>query len=347
MTRGRTRNRRGRQTRQPLPAVPRARPLLKTTDEGDPIKIDSSIVQSDRNRWIDRWIDPFLAANRPFLQRLGLSTEVHSQGGVHILLRPSGRIGAVPLVAPATRRVVAGVLVEPRFRWSGLGRVLSAVNFSVAPNLGSGPLVPGSGREIPAWLLAGPVIRRLEQLLVTRKPTFTPRREDRASPRGRIDWGTWSRRQVPAGRWTTLPCEFTDLGDDPDLMAAVRWTLMRLGDDLFVMRDSIPARRLAERVRALLASVGDGHRRRPSSTVAPTFDPVVHEALEAMSWVADGRGLGGQHALDGLPWDLAVADVWEAWVRAFTADLAPVVGLRPPLTMPYGVRCAGRDVSPR
>ena len=34
--------------------------------------------------------------------------------------------------------------------------------------------------------------------------------------------------------------------------------------------------------------------------------------------------------LDGLAWDLVVADVWEAWVRSFARDLAPRIGLVSP-----------------
>jgi hypothetical protein len=168
-----------------------------------------------------------------------------------MLLRPSGRIGAVPLVAPASRKVAAGVLVSPRFRWSALGEVLSGVAFSVAPTLGGGALVPGSAREVPSWLIAGPVVRRLETLVARRRDTFIPRTENRATPRGRVDWGAWAQRQVPVGRWTSLPCEFSDLADDPDLMAAVRWTLARLVDDLSPHAASIPGRLLSERARAL------------------------------------------------------------------------------------------------
>ncbi len=323
MARGRTARGRARNVRT---RVPDARPLLQTTDEGAPIRITSDIVQAQG----DRWIDPFMAANRPALQRLGLTPEVHSSGGLHMLLRPSGRIGAIPLVAPASRRVAAGILVTPRFRWSALGEVLSGVSFSVAPTLGGGALVPGSAREVPSWLIAGPVVRRLEALLARRRSTFMPRTENRATPRGRVNWGAWARRQVPVGQWTSLPCEFSDLADDPDLMAAVRWTLLRLVDDLSPHATSIPGRLLTERVRALQHGIGEGPHRRPSNAIAPAFDASVADALEAMGWVADERGLGGARALDGLAWDLEVADVWEAWVRSFASALAPQLGLRQP-----------------
>lgn len=247
-----------------------------------------------------------------------------------MLLRPSRRIGAVPLVAPATRRVVAGILVSPRFRWTALGDVLSAVGFAVAPTLGGGALVPGSAREVPSWLIAGPVIRRLEEFLARRRVTFIPRREERSTPRGRIDWGDWARRQVPVGAWTSLPCEFTDLADDPDLMAAVRWTLARVADDLRPHATIGVGRQLTERVHAMEADIGEGPRRRPATPVATVLEPYVANALEAMGWVADERGLGGARALDGLAWDLEVSAVWEAWVRAFSGLLAPQLGLRPP-----------------
>ena len=323
MARGRTARGRARSARTQVPA---ARPLLRTTDEGDPIRIDGDLVQAQG----DRWVDPFLVANRPALQRLGLTSEVHSSGGLHMLLRPSGRIGAVPLVAPASRKVTAGVLVSPRFRWSALGEVLSGVAFSVAPTLGGGALVPGSAREVPSWLIAGPVVRRLETLVARRRSMFIARTETRATPRGRVDWGAWAQRQVPVGRWTSLPCEFSDLADDPDLMAAVRWTLARLVDDLSPHAASIPGRLLRERARALQHEIGEGPLRRPSTTIAPAFDAFLADAFEAMGWVADERGLGGARALDGLAWDLEVADVWEAWVRGFAAVLAPQLGLRQP-----------------
>jgi hypothetical protein len=304
-----------------------ARPLLESTDEGQAIRITGALVGAQG----ERWIDPFLAANADALRRLNLRVDVQSRAGLHMLLSPSGRIGAVPLVAPATRRVIAGVLVRPRFRWTALGEVVTATGFAHPPVLGGGPLVPGSARGVPAWLVAGPVVSRIEAMLARRRSTFSETHEVRTSPRGRVDWGHWARRHVPSGQWTALPCEFSDLGDDPDLMATVRWTLRRLVDDLSPYASSGPGRVLTERIRALQLDVGPGDARRPVSTLASsTTPPLVAEALQAMSWVADERGVGGGHALDGLSWSLEVAEVWEAWVRAFSKNLAPRIGLRMP-----------------
>lgn len=323
MSRGRTSRGRGRPGF--TAGAPKARPLLKTTDEGSPIRINGAMVGANS----DRWIDPFLTANDVALDRLGLAPEVRSSGGIHLELRPSGTIGAVPLLAPDTRRVAAGVLVEPRFRWSALGDVMSAVRFSVAPTLGGGALVPGSAREVPSWLVAGPVVRRLEGLLAHRRSSFVERSELRRSPRGQVQWGTWARRQVPTGQWASLPCRFSDLSDDPDLMAAVRWTLRRLEGDLSGDSSTGPARVLRRRIDALLLQTGEGPAVRPQSEVR-TFDSWVADAVEAMGWVAEERGLGGARSLDGLAWDLVVAELWEEWVRSFTRDLAPRLGLVAP-----------------
>jgi hypothetical protein len=113
-------------------------------------------------------------------------------------------------------------------------------------------------------------------------------------------------------------------------MAAVRWTLGRLVDDLRPYAASVPGRLLTERTRALQRDIGDGPLRRPSTDVTRVFEPHVADALEAMGWIADERGLGGARALDGLAWDLEVSDVWEAWVRGFAAALAPQIGMRQP-----------------
>jgi hypothetical protein len=127
-----------------------------------------------------------------------------------------------------------------------------------------------------------------------------------------------------------LPCTFSDLADDPDLMATVRWTLGRLSDDLGGHVSGGPGRMLLDRIRAMQFDVGEGAQRRPGAGTSVAFDGVVAHALEAMGWVADERGLGGARALNGLAWDLEIADVWEAWVRSFAGALAPQLGMVAP-----------------
>ena len=321
MTRGRTQRGRERASRGLL-ELPSGRPLIQAVDHGPGVRLDAAAVGAAG----DRWVEPFLEANGAHLKRLGVSTSVETRGGLSVRLTPSSRIGAVPLLSPSTRRVAAGLLVAPRFRWSALGAVLGDIGFATEPSLGGTPLVPGSAREVPTWLLAAPVVRRLEAFMRHRKRGFTEREEVRQSPRGRVDWTRWATRHVPSGRWTSLPCRYPDPADDPELMAAVRWTLARLDDGLALFQEARAARLLRARVADLRVEVGAGQLRRPTTDFGGAAGGWVGEAMQAMGWVAEERGLGGSRVLDGMSWDLRIDEVWEAWVDAFVADLAPRCG---------------------
>ena len=169
-------------------AVATSRPLLKALDHGEPIAVEGRDVGASG----DRWVEPFLIANQAGLRRLELRPEVRADPTLRVLLRPGSRIGAIPLLSPATRRVSAGLLIEPRFRWAALGAVFDAIGFSVEPVLGGAALVPGSAREVPPWMLAAPVIERIASLLRHRRRGFVERSEKRTSPRGRVDWTGWT-----------------------------------------------------------------------------------------------------------------------------------------------------------
>jgi hypothetical protein len=281
-------------------------------------------------------MEPFLVANAPAIQRLHLATEIRVDPQPRVLLTPAEKIGALPLLDPSTRRVAAGVLIEPRFRWASLGRVFSRIGFSVAPVLGRAALVPGSAREVPVWLLAGPVIERIAGMLKHRRRGFTTVHAYRQSPRGTIDWGGWARHQVPRGDWTQLPCTYSEPADDPQMMAAVRWTLHRLVDDLSLVTVAEPGRMLLSRSEELLSMVGPGPSSRPSEVFATSSDSEwVRNAFEAMGWVAEERGLGGARSLNGLPWDLAIDQVWEAWISSIAQELGRRLGMT---SSPYGGR---------
>ena len=90
----------------------------------------------------ERWVEPFLEANRAQLCRLTLTPEVAYEGEVVLRLKPGERIGAAPLLSAGTRKVVAGVLVAPRFHWSALADVVGRIGFAVEPRIGGRP--PGA-----------------------------------------------------------------------------------------------------------------------------------------------------------------------------------------------------------
>jgi len=102
-----------------MAAVSSSRPLLKAQDHGEPVSIHAQDVGASG----DRWVEPFLAANMAGLRRLGLRHEIRVDPVLRVMLKPGPRIGAVPLLSPATRKVAAGLLIEPRFRDEALARI--------------------------------------------------------------------------------------------------------------------------------------------------------------------------------------------------------------------------------
>lgn len=330
--RGRTRLGRERAQRQIELARASGRALLRGIDHGPAIVLRPEHVGAGKRN--DRWVEPFLEANRPQLRRLALATEVAYEGEVVLRLRPGDRIGAAPLVSPSTRKVTAGVLVSPRFRWSALADVTARVGFSVEPRIGGAQLVPGSARDVPAWLIAGPVLRRLAALLRRKRRAFVEEHETRTTPRGRIEWAAYAQRSLPTGRWHHLPCTFSGPEDDPRLLANVRWTLDRIAESLATLAPTPVGRSLLGVTEELLLIAGPGPRERPNSTGHVFGGELALNAFEAMSWVAEERGLGGARTLDGLAWDLAVDTLWEEWVARVMESLGPRHG--------FGVRAGER-----
>lgn len=113
-------------------AATSTRPLLRTRDPGEPVAVRGR----DLGTTGDRWIGAFLEANLPTFRRLDLKHDVCANGEPHVTLVPGPRIGAIPLLNPTTRKVAAGLLVEPRFRWAALGAVFDSIGFSVEPAVG-------------------------------------------------------------------------------------------------------------------------------------------------------------------------------------------------------------------
>jgi 5-methylcytosine-specific restriction endonuclease McrBC regulatory subunit McrC len=46
------------------------------------------------------------------------------------------------------------------------------------------------------------------------------------------------------------------------------------------------------------------------------LETALVQGLQALGWVADERGLGGGHEMDGLAWQLALEQLWERYVEA-------------------------------
>lgn len=310
-------------SRLTLPAPSRLT-LHLTTDGGSPIDLPP-----EGRSWDDA-AQGFLRQNAAALAALDVRVAVEAGAReVRLRLYPGARIGAVPLRAGRMGHVTSGLVVRPRFGWAGIGHVLDQTGWAAMPEMLPQPLVPGSGREVPPWVIAGPALRRLRELLARLRRGYRMAEEVLPAVRGRVDWTRYAVHQLPRGAWGQFPCRFPDLGHDPRLRAEVRWALERVRVALLgaAGRDTL-ALRLAEEAVALLSTLADVAPVRPGRSGAggPLGDPVVEAGLQALAWVAEERGLGGHAESHGLAWASALDELWERLVEGTVRGWAAAVG---------------------
>ena len=257
------------------------------------------------------------------LDAIGVGIELSpDQDEIALMLRPAGIIGAVPLYAPHTRKVAGGVVVRPRFGWDGIGPLLEHVSWSAQPEILNIPLVPGSAREVPPWVLAGPVLMRLAALLRDLRRGFRMREQVRQMPRGQVLWPRYVSAYAGRGAFHQIPCRFSDLGPDRLLRGYLRWGIeaIRRAVAPFATTDAI-ARRLLQQADELLGMLDDSPIRVPDrqalrallAASALASDALVR-GVEALGWLVDERGLAGQAANNGLAWSLPMHQLFERWV---------------------------------
>ena len=320
-------------------AAPKQLPLYTASDNGSPVTISpepfaGSPSGTRRSGDWGGFADAFLKFNCGALAALDVTTETAADSsGFALRLRPGGRAGAVPLRSGQTGNVAGGLVVQPRFGWSGVGRVLAETGWPAFPEFHPLPMVPGSGREVPPWVLAGPVLFRLEALLKQMRRGYQEREEVLSQPRGRILWRRYIDESLGRGHWEQLPCRFPDLGHDPQLRRHVRWALERVYADLRRVaptdRVALDLAHIAQQLMALLSGVMP---MRPRSAELARWsrvgliDTTMLRGLEAIAWIDEERGLGGGRELDGIAWSLSLSQLWEAYVESVIRREAALTG---------------------
>lgn len=331
---------RTRKSEAHLAAPPSSGYLLHAKDSGNPVIYDPIRgLGLSRGRGGDDWgthLDSFRLRNRSAFEKISITDRITStRDGMRLELYPGLRIGAVPIISHLSNKISGGIIVEPRFGWSGVGKVLSATGWSAAPEFLSLPLVPGSGREIPPWVLAGPVVQRIAVLLQHLRPGYYEKTEVRTSPRGHIRWNSYIQTQITSGKWHLLPCQFTELETDSRLRQAIRWVLEHLRNSLKQVGtgDSISAT-LITQITLLLETLTDIAAKRPRSGelersgLGRFESKAVVEGLQAINWIVDERGLGGGQTYDGLAWMLQLDKLWERYVEGVIRKEAMMTGGR-------------------
>jgi len=310
--------------------------LYRGVDHGAPIVLRAEdFAPPGRQAGWGPFAEQFIRANEKILESLDVRAELYATSAeTKIRLLPGGRAGALPLRSAQTQRVKAGLLIRPRFGWAGVGNVMQQTGWAAAPEFLDAPLVPGSARDVPPWVLAGPVIVRLAALLTSLVPGYEAKSETLTSPRGRILWTEYVRSSLSSGNWHRMPCRFPDLSKDRILRAAIRWTLERTRLSLISAGERDPiATLLAQRISTLLVDLQDVSaveprvaelERRFGSRIPGSGS--LRFGLQAIGWIADERGLGGGREMDGLAWQLPLEVLWESHVEAKIREEATIRG---------------------
>lgn len=316
-------------------SAPDQKRLYRASDHGRAIALDPELfAPAQRGGGWGGFADSFIRLNEKVLARLDVSAEASpSDSGVRLTLVPGSRSGAIPLRSAQTGHVSAGFLVEPRFGWSGVGRVLSETGWQTQPDFIEAPLVPGSGREVPPWVLAGPVLARLADLLRALRRGYRVEQEVLRHPRGQIIWTDYVRESLVRGKWDRMPCRFPDLSSDPKLRRMIRWGVEKVrralvaasGVDAIARTLVAVADEVLNQLRDVLPQMPARHElaRLAGSRLV---DVTLRNGLEALGWVVDERGLGGGREMDGLAWSMRLDELWEQYVEATVRREAAATG---------------------
>jgi hypothetical protein len=281
-----------------------------------------------------RLAQQFLQQNQGLLADFGVMTRVAYDGEtVEVVLETSTQVGAIPLLSPTTGRPDYGLVVNPRFDWMGIGGMLAEMGWRVIPTPLRLPLLPGSARKIPLWVLSTIVLFRLRALLNRLDRRFELTSANLPAPRGTVNWQRYATEQIPRAQFLQVPCQFPDLRDDRELKAAIHFTLRKQLASLNTQRQAGSlVLRLIDLCLTLLEKVRTIPPKQPTAQMMFSWvnkslpTEAFRDGLQAIEWTVEDRGLAGLADLQGLPWVLPMEAFFEAWVETAVIRLARYIG---------------------
>src|ERR1700723_2696192 len=154
-----------------------------------------------------RLADQFITQNAPLFQLLQVSIQRDYDGRDVLLHIDSGSaIGAVPLVSPLSGKQDFGLVVQPRFPWTGIGPMLAEMGWLISPTPLRLPLLHRSERRVPPWVLSFMILARLKALLDSLDRRFELTKETLRAPRGTVHWAEYATRSLPIANFLSIPC---------------------------------------------------------------------------------------------------------------------------------------------
>ena len=281
-----------------------------------------------------RIAEQFIAQNRALLSRLDARVERDYDGrDLWLVITSGSAVGATPLFSSTTARLDLGLVIQPRFPWSGIGPMLAEMGWRVAPTPLRLPLLRRSERRAPVWVLSFMILTRLKALLDSLDRRFEVVEEFRQAPRGTVRWPQYATRSLPSANFLAVPCVFPDLRDDRSLKGAIRHTVEKQLRALETQKEhGAFVHRLIEFAQDLLRRVLVVAPVLPSSSALagwlrrPMQTEQFADGLRAIEWTVEERGLAGLSDLEGVPWVMPMNQFFEAWVETVFGVVARRTG---------------------
>jgi hypothetical protein len=283
-----------------------------------------------------RLVDQFITQNKSLFAMLEVSARRDYDGrDVLLQIESKNAVGAVPLISPYNAKHDFGLVVQPRFPWLGIGPMLSAMGWLIVPTPLRLPLLKRSERRVPRWVISCMVLPRLKALLDRLDRRFEMTSELKPAPKGRVDWSAYVNREMPRGRFLSVPCTFPDLRDDRQLKGAIRFTVEKQIQSLETQRQyGAFIHGLIAFAESLLLRVQGVTSRQPGGQELqawarrPLRADTLAEGLQAIEWTVEERGLAGLSDLEGIPWTMPMESFFEAWVETVLRKVALRTGGR-------------------
>ena len=135
----------------------------------------------------------FIRYNRGLMNDFGVSVS-STYDGQNVLLQisTSNKIGALPLLSPTSGKPDYGLIIKPRFDWTGLGPMLATMGWKIIPTPLKLPLIPGTERKIPTWVISSILLKRIQALLNGLNRSFEFIEKDLQAPKGSVNWNKYA-----------------------------------------------------------------------------------------------------------------------------------------------------------
>ena len=311
------------------------------------IQDSSQSVLSDRFLIHDRNIDPrakntvkarlfqqFININKPLLNMFDLSAyPIFDGDNFDVKIESKSKIGALPLISPITYKPDYSLIISPRFGWDGIGPILSNTGWRITPDILGLPQLKVSEKSIPPWVLSSIVLRRIEALIKKIDRRFEFVEEDRQVPRGQIKWDQYATKKIQTAGFLNFPCRYPDLENNRDLKSIIHFTLDKQLQSLSTQREhGYYVLQLMDFCQHLIQSVKLNAPVRPSQRALNAFQRILFsgetyiKGLDAIDWTVNEKGLAGIGDMKGIPWQMSMETLFEAYIEACLSKLIKEVG---------------------